>query len=160
MLTEDTTWQEDLEEARRNQFKARPVNRSALESCGDLGVRKVARKALTQPTGPHLSTSERGVRSRSSSMDSLSSLSSSSLHSLGSISSYKARRVPKSTHQRPESAAAAVPAREKKLTIPVSPNLRSSSRMRASSVSASSSEEVSLCLSVLRALLCLSLTPP
>ena len=130
--------QEALEEAKRNQFKARPVNRSALDSCGDLGVPKVSRKALTNATAPKLSTSDRGGRSRSSSMDSLSSLSASSFGSVGSMSSFKARRVPKTTHSRPSST----PAHQKQLTIPKSPNLRSASRLRSSSVSSSSSEEV------------------
>lgn len=130
--------QDALDDAKRNQFKARPLNRSALESCGDVGVPKVMRKALTQAFAPKFATQERGGRSRSSSMDSLSSLSSSSLNSLTSISSFKARRVPKSTTQRPVSVAP--PPSERKLTIPVSPKFTARSRMRAS-MSASSSEE-------------------
>jgi hypothetical protein len=131
--------EELMEEARKNRFKARPLNRSALDSCGDVGVPKVARKALTQPFSPNLSTHVRGTKSRSSSMDSLSSLSSSSLNSLGVGNCFRARRVPSTTRTRPASAA---PAPERKLTIPKSPNLRSSSRMRSSSVSVSSNSSM------------------
>jgi hypothetical protein len=131
--------QEALEEAKRNQFKARPVNRAALDSCGDWGVPKVSRKALTTAVAPKLSTSDRSGRSRSSSMDSLGSLSASSLGSVGSMSSFKARRVPETTYSRPSSTTAH---QKKELTIPQSPKLRSASRLRSSSVSSSSSEEV------------------
>lgn len=127
--------EEALKEAKRSQFKARPVNRSALESCGDVGVPKVMRKELTRPSSPKLRSAVRSGRSQSSSMDSLSSLSSSSLNSL---SNFKARRVPKATHQRPANVTAPS---QKKLTIPKSPNLTSTYRQRSSSVSATSSEE-------------------
>ena len=140
-----------LESAKRNQFKARPLNRLVLDSCGDLGVPKVARKALTLPHSPQLSTSMRSGRSRSSSMDSLSSLSSSSLNSWG-VSSLNgparaARAGSTRTRQRPTTApTSALPQSNaksvKKLTNPVSPKLTSHLRHRSTSVSASSSEEV------------------
>ena len=129
----------EMAEAQRNRFKAKGVNRSVLDSCGDLGVPKVARKALTQAVSPKLRSSARGERMRSHSADSLGCLSSSSLTSLDSSrASFKARRAPESTRTRPSTAAAP---QERKLTIPVSPNLRSASRSRLSLSANSSTEE-------------------
>ncbi|KAJ1493181.1 hypothetical protein T484DRAFT_1768920, partial [Baffinella frigidus] len=141
-------------ENKKNQFKARPVSKRALESYGDLGVPKVAKRDLTVPCAPKLHTSDRSLsRSRES------SIHDSSLNSLSEISmeSFRARPAPK---RRPATArpaeaprkltrrpATARPAAEvpHKLTIPTSPNLHTS--CRSSSVrrlSASSLTSLSL----------------
>lgn len=57
-------------------FKARPLSHRVLESCGDLGVPKVEKKALTNPEGPKfLSEARASLRSRESSRESLDGVS-------------------------------------------------------------------------------------
>jgi targeting protein for Xklp2 len=123
-----------VEDAKRNQFKARPVSKRALESFGDVGVPKVAKRELTVPVAPRLHTSDRSVsRSRDSSLN--ESLSESS------VESFRAKSVPR---RRPSAPPASSEPRA--LTIPVSPNFRTSVRQgrRSSASSLTSLDDLPL----------------
>ena len=46
-------------------FRARPLDRRVLESCGDMGVPKIAKLPLTRPISPKLSTKGRSAARKS-----------------------------------------------------------------------------------------------
>ena len=89
-LSRDEQEEQEMEEAKKHVFKARPVNHKVFESMGEYGVPKVLAKQVTQPEAFRLLSNHRASYRATLSTESSGQAVGEAAHS----SSFKARPMP------------------------------------------------------------------
>ncbi len=62
VMTREEEEEREVEEMKRHQFKALPLDPRVLQSCGEMGVPRVDKKPVTQPQAPVFKTDSRAGR--------------------------------------------------------------------------------------------------
>ena len=136
-MIKSTEEMEAEEMANYPAFKANPVNPAVMESSGQLGVPRVAPKAITKPREFMLTTASRvKVKEDDASSDAGSTASAPARYQ------FKARPINKAVMEGRAAGLAQVTPR--KLTKPVSPNLSTSSRAASKPTPQPAEEESNL----------------